>query len=274
MAQLLNLTIALLMLCQQAWPFPPEQQQQWLPQQTYLADSNIHIRPATETDLDDIVTVFVDAFAPGPVWRYLYQFQDQYKEYQWDCMREDIGKQFKHIPNNTFANVISVPSQRSDPDTQGSRDERVVAIAVWKIFEPSSEHPDHGNMDLLSILPNNAQCSDHLDMNLTRAADYEGQFSAAMQHYVYDLPQRQMYLTLLATHPDWDGHDFGARHVHWGMEMAREMGVPTTLLGTPAGWPLYDSLGFESVANVTIETLGEMEGLWYEYMRYDASVGR
>lgn len=185
-------------------------------------------------------------------------------------MREEIGKQFKDIPNNTRANVISVPSQHPGTCMQGNRDERVIAIAVWKMFEPNTKHSDRGSMDLLGVLHNSAKCSDHLDANMTRGLDFERQLAAAVKRYVYDLPQRQMYLGLLATHPEWDGHGFGAVQCHWGMEMAKEMDVPVTVIGTPAGWPLYDSLGFESVANITIKTLGEMEDLWYEYMRYDA----
>lgn len=270
MTQFLMLTIALLMLCQQAWPFPPQQQQQWSPQQTSLADSNIHIRPATEADLDDIVTVVIDAFAPGPVWRYLYQFQDQFKEYQWKCWRENIGEQFKHKSNDTFANVVSIPGQYSDLNSQGNREEKVVALAVWNVLEPSSAYFELEGMDLLGVLHDSAKCSDHLDMNITRASDYQRQALVAEERYVYSLAQKQLYLNLLATHPDWDGHDFAAAHVQWGLEKARAMGVPVTLLGTPAGWPLYNSLGFESIANITIETLGDMDDLWYEYMRYDA----
>ncbi|KAK5094919.1 hypothetical protein LTR70_003766 [Exophiala xenobiotica] len=269
MARLLTLTIMLLISCYQTWALPSQQQQQAQNHQIYLSDSNIHIRPATEADLDDITTVMIDAFAPGPLWRYAFQYQNQFKEYQWNCLREDLGEQLRNIPNNTWANVISVASQNSGTRIQGNRQERVIAIAAWKIFEPSAEHSDRGSMDLPGVLHNSAKCSDHLDANMTRMLDVERQTSAAIKRYVYDLPHTQLYLSLLATHPEWDGHGFGAVHCHWGMEMAKEMNVPVTLIGTPAGWPLYDSLGFKSVANITIKTLGKMEDLWYEYMRYD-----
>lgn len=44
--------------------------------------------------------------------------------------------------------------------------------------------------------------------------------------------------------------------------------MPVTLLATPAGYPLYDSLGFESVENATISMLDGLGELWFEVMRW------
>lgn len=269
MARLLTLTIALMISCCQTWALPAHQQKQQ-PQQIYLSDSKIHIRPVTEADLDDITTVIVDAFRPSPLWRYVFQHQDEYKEYQWKCMRKNVDNIYWHAPNNTFANVISVSLGHGAADTLGKRSERVVAIAIWRIMEPGAGHSGSDSLGTLGARSGSAECLDHLDANLTRALDFNRQFLAAEEHYIWSLPEKQMHLALLGTHPDWDGHGFGAAHCEWGMEMAKKMDVPTTLMATPAGWPLYDSLGFDSVANVTIETLGELEDLWYEYMRYDS----
>ena len=267
MPRLLTLAITLIVSCCQTWALPAHQQRH---QQTYLSDSKIHIRPGTEADLDDITTVIVNAFRSGPDWRYVYQHQDEYREYQWKCMRETVDNIFQHAPNNTLTNVISVPLSHDAADTPGKRNERVVAVAFWRIMEPGAGHSDSNSINALGIGSGSAECLDHLDANLTRALDFNRQFLAAEEHYIWSLPEKQMHLALLGTHPDWDGHGFGAAHCQWGMEMARGMDVSTTLMATPAGWPLYDSLGFDSVANITIETLGELEDLWYEYMRYDS----
>lgn len=266
MTRLLILTVALLTSYCQIWAHPTQAQHQ---QQSYLGERKIHIRPATEADFDDITTVLVDAFRSGPTWRYVSPDQDEYLEYTWNCTREKVEDVLRHASNTTFANVISVPTGHDAADRQRQRNERVVAVASWRIIEPGTEHADHDGVDTLGAWSGNAKCSDQLDVNQTRSLDYNRQFLAAMVRYVWSLPQKQMYLAVLGTHPDWDGHGFGAAHCHWGMDMARGMGVPTTLMATPAGWPLYDSLGFGSVANVTIETLGKLENLWYEYMRYD-----
>jgi len=44
--------------------------------------------------------------------------------------------------------------------------------------------------------------------------------------------------------------------------------LPVTLLASPAGYPLYDSLGFESVVNATMEMLDGLGELWFEVMRW------
>ena len=44
--------------------------------------------------------------------------------------------------------------------------------------------------------------------------------------------------------------------------------MPVTLLATPAGYPLYDSLGFEGVKNATMPMLDRLGELWFEVMRW------
>jgi len=44
--------------------------------------------------------------------------------------------------------------------------------------------------------------------------------------------------------------------------------MPVTLLSSPAGYPLYDSLGFESVKNATVGMLDGLGELWFEVMRW------
>lgn len=125
-------------------------------------------------------------------------------------------------------------------------------------------------------------CSLHLDMNVVRAVHLLRQVEAADKEYIQDAHDHQLYLASLATHPDWDGHGFAAAQVQWGMRraeaeeqrlsrlMGEQVKVPVTLLATPAGYPLYKSLGFESVSNVTFTLLDGWPGgtTWFEYMRW------
>lgn len=249
-------------------------QTQHLPQQQIIVGgSEIKIRPATELDLDDIVTVLVDAFSPGPLYRYLFPQFDKFKERYWQCTREELGRQFANIPANVFVNVIAVPvGGRTEAGMMPrNRHERVVDVAIWNILEPDEDTLQSHRASPLESYLRGSSCEKHIGANLTRAAHYSKQFSAAEERYVDNYPGTQVYLNILATHPNWDGQGFGAAQCHWGMAMASEMGRPTTLLATPAGWPLYDSLGFESVANITIKTLDSFDDLWFEYMRYNYS---
>jgi len=101
---------------------------------------------------------------------------------------------------------------------------------------------------------------------------YETQFHRLEQHYItYAYPTTtQIYLQLLATHPSYDGHNFGARQVRRGMDFARDRDRKelVTLIATPVGYPLYKGLGFGSVANVSIEMLDGLGRLWWEVMRW------
>jgi len=145
----------------------------------------------------------------------------------------------------------------------------------------SNQVPGASSDNLQAALPKpDLPCNLHLDMNVLRAAHLSPQLIAVDKTYIEDSAyEYQLYLALLATHPAWDGHNFGAAQVHWGMARARaeekrlsklegrKVRVPITLLATPAGYPLYSSLGFEGLANVTLRFLEGGE-TWYEYMRW------
>ena len=105
---------------------------------------------------------------------------------------------------------------------------------------------------------------------MTRALDFLRQFEAAEKHYVLNSNDTQLYLDALGTHPDWDGHNFGAAHCHWGMALASNTEVPVTLIATPTGYPLYESLGFDSIANITIGMLDSLGQMWFEVMSWNA----
>lgn len=215
-----------------------------LQQQDIIEFSKVHIRPAEKQDLDDVATVILDAFAPSALYHYAFPQFERFREYHWKCLRKELGRQFADIPENAFLNVISVPND-SRKHTGDSRHNRAVAVAAWKIIEPTTEVVNHKESIDFGLHLEKSSCSDNLDTNMTRALNFSRQFSLAEKHYVNEYPGKQVYLALLATHPDWDGHGFGATHCQWGMAMAAEMKAPVTLIATPAGWPLYDELGFE-----------------------------
>ncbi|KAI1363202.1 hypothetical protein F5Y08DRAFT_354722 [Xylaria arbuscula] len=244
-------------------------------QNPIINEVGVQLRPATEADLDDLVTVVIESFAPGPAWQYLFPHLNKYKDYYWHCLRREAGMQFVHRTNMTFINVISIPNTggaNTWGGQQGSR-ERVVALGVWKFLAKGNKEVHQTHSSVFDPRLMYAKCSDHLEANMTRAIDFQRQMDIAEKRYIFDFPEPQLLLSLLATHPSWDGHGFGAANVKWGIERATKLGkhLPVTLLATPAGWPLYDSLHFESVANITINTVDDdLDDLWFEYMRHDA----
>lgn len=229
-----------------------------------LLESKPVPRPATQDDLDDFVTVYIDAFKPGPLWQYVYIDDDKYANYTWTCLRKAVQEQWEDLSARNSVNVIAVPN---DTARVGERNETVVSIAAWAWVKPEDFEAQQFTRELHAL---HSKCSKELDVNVTRAADFERQFDEIAVPYIRDLPEPQLYLGLLATHPDWDGHGLGAAQVEVGLRKAARANTPVTLIATPAGFPLYDSLGFRSLANLTFVKLDNLGTLWEEYMRWDA----
>lgn len=252
------------------------------------------LRNATLEDVDDITTVYLDAFRDNPATRYSRQFADKDPEYTWTCQREDFRRLL--LGNSTqgplVVNVISVP------DVSLPRKERVVSIAAWMygyLHQDSATSLSFASfaglntagltsIPMLNSIPNEGKfdCNAHLDMNMTRAKHFQRAMNEAQNEYLLKPYGPQFTLGLLATHPDWDGNGFAARHLHWGKETLAKMNqapehsvhrLPLTLIGTPAGYPLYISEGFEGLKNITIERLDGEGVLWCEAMKYEDKEG-
>lgn len=249
-------------------------------------------RNATIDDLDDITTVHLDAFRSGPTWSYIRQFADLYPNYTWSCQRET----FKQIYMNNTTTGTLVIKVVSVPDAASPRRERVVSISAWDMSLLNQTREESLSSSLLAwlqvgmlseIYGNTAansgfDCKAHLDINMTRAQHYQKAMLEAEEQYLTKPYGSQLRLGLLATHPKWDGNGFAARHIRWGKERLAELNdasenpnhrLPITLIGTPAGYPLYVSEGFEGVKNITIERLDGGERLWYEAMKFEEGEG-
>ena len=77
---------------------------------------------------------------------------------------------------------------------------------------------------------------------------------------------RQLWLTTLAVHPDYQQCGIGTSVVNWGVEVARAEQVPVVLFATPVGKKLYLKFGFEDVGSERVQVDGEGEWLMLEGM--------
>lgn len=254
--------------------------------QVILHDKGVVFRDAMESDIDDITTVVIDAFSPSPDWYYNMPQADLYPNNIWHCTREQIATAWTKMHNTTSVKVVSVPVER--PDRYGGKTERVVALGVWNILNATDVDTVPAELMPWSMLPfacaNIAarslegddndkppyNCSKMLGYNVTRSEDFKQKFHAAKVENIDEMYRTQLYLNILATHPDWDGHGFAAMNCHWGEQLAKGLGIPLTLIATPAGYPLYHSLGWESVKNITIEKLDGLGSFWFEAIKYVA----
>ncbi|KAJ9631081.1 hypothetical protein H2203_001610 [Taxawa tesnikishii (nom. ined.)] len=90
----------------------------------------------------------------------------------------------------------------------------------------------------------------------------------------FDRPfgRRQLYLDSLGTHPDYQRRGAGSAHVRWGLDLAKEREyLAVTLLASDAGRPVYAHLGFETLANMTVQVEGEEESVTWTVMAYNVS---
>ncbi|KAI3396620.1 hypothetical protein diail_11873 [Diaporthe ilicicola] len=250
-------------------------------------------RNATVDDIDDITTVFIDAFKPSPAFNYVRQFADKAgAEYTWTCQRVVLLDLFRRHALDYRFQVVTVP------DLTSYSGEKVVSFSVWDFSRTGT----HSKLETVSYMPSLSSlgpciwaqttqssasnkpvsgfnCSAHLDMNLTRAFHYQQFMHDVERRYLVEPFGPQLSLGLLATHPNWDGNGFAAQHLRWGkaqLELLRHPSggrMPLTVLATPAGYPLYMSERFEGLKNATMERLDGKGLLWIEAMKYEQPIG-
>lgn len=71
----------------------------------------------------------------------------------------------------------------------------------------------------------------------------------------------QLYLGMLACHPDYQRRGGGKMLVTWGLDKAKAEGLDLTLFGSPMGSRLYRKLGFKDVGGFRTQVEGEDEYL-------------
>lgn len=217
-------------------------------------------------------------------------------------MREEVREIMEEIERGApgVIKVIAVPD--GDGDGHG---EKVVSFAVWQFVNESTDEFDGGfdgsasnlrasiaAQHLWSIFPsppantdsNTNQdpdsnpsnppfnCTPHHDTNLTRLHSIQSQESAAISTYLTPSYPTRLYLALLATHPDYDGHGYAAAQVRLGLAWAVKHGLPVTLLATPAGYPVYKGVEFQGVQNVTIGFFDGLGEEWEEVMVWESGM--
>ncbi|GAB7323061.1 hypothetical protein MBLNU13_g05578t1 [Cladosporium sp. NU13] len=265
-------------------PITNNHQQQPLSKPKYDEQSHLktHFRDIQPKDLPAITTVLVEAFSPSATWHYLMPDLQHHKPEVWTCLHNQVEHAWEtRNTTRTFGKVITVvppPSSssssnsnaREDEESQEGRQEIPVSFSFWSIRHRSDSSSTTNHFSIPSILASASPCLIPPGTNLTRALDFNRQNALVEHEYFIEPYPHQFYLALLATHPSWDGHGFGARHVQWGQDLSLELQpqMPVTLLASPAGFPLYDSLGFESVKNATMPMLDGLGELWFEVMRW------
>lgn len=212
------------------------------------------LRELQPGDIPALTTLLIAAFSPGPIYHYIAPDLPAHYAKFWYCMNASITQSWEsHDRNNTIGMVVAV-------------EDTPVSAAIWHIRSRDQELARFPGFGSLS-----KDCTPLPGVNETRGQDFDRQNVKIQQQYFASVYPRQLYLNVLATHPKWDGYGFAARHLDWGKEFSLKLSGPAwpvTLLATPVGWPLYDSVEFQSIANVTVRMLDGLGDLWFEVMRW------
>jgi predicted N-acetyltransferase YhbS len=73
--------------------------------------------------------------------------------------------------------------------------------------------------------------------------------------------EKQIYLGMLACHPDYQKRGAGEMLVRWGIDKGRAEGLTPTLFASPMGMKLYTRLGYKDVGSFRAQVEREKEYL-------------
>ncbi|KAG8408380.1 hypothetical protein J3459_017852 [Metarhizium acridum] len=197
----------------------------------------VHLRTATEADAEAIATLAADAFHPDTdtISRRLFPQHLQPANCPagdtlrlWRLARKSIKLTDKRINM-----MIAV-----DDDLRG----QIVGFALWEV--PSQNASDS------ELLPS-AVSSPGLD---ERAFDEMQSLLSnhVRKHFGDEGTNNMWHLDYLAVDPRHQRRGIGKLLLNWGMEKAKHDGRDCYLVATPAGKPLYESVGFRTLQELSI----------------------
>lgn len=108
------------------------------------------------------------------------------------------------------------------------------------------------------------------DANRRHCEKYNEVVAECFQKYFAKYAESQIHLWLIVTHPDFRRRGAGTMLMNWGLDAAKEKGLPITVFASPMGRLLYAHLGFQDVATEIIQVDDEEDKLTFTVMEFDA----
>ncbi len=90
-------------------------------------------------------------------------------------------------------------------------------------------------------------------------AGFRADLARAKKRFFDGYSDGQLYLGMLACHPDYQGRGAGRALVGWGLGKAKTEGLAVTLFASPMGARIYKRLGFQDVGSFRTQVAGEEE---------------
>lgn len=219
---------------------------------------SLQIRPATVSDAPVIAAVLIDAFYDSPLWRYAFQFRDQYPDDAFRCINQSVTHALQRGGERGARVRVGVVDGEGE-----QKGERVaVSVAAWRVGSDvvQSVGEDEGRqsdqaflLGATSMSPSQPllrgplllsgmyaslsrtahglqrgddACANRRDLNVTRAVAFQRRFEAEQKRWLDDrIPtRRQLYLDILATQPMYQGRDIAGELLREGIRDATARG--------------------------------------------------
>ncbi|KAI1262250.1 acyl-CoA N-acyltransferase [Xylariaceae sp. FL1019] len=184
------------------------------------------LRGATEGDLDAIVWIAVAAFRTDPTYTYRFPYIDQYL----DEYTSFIRKRYKLLLASPHVTVMVYEL----PTNEDASVAKPVAYSVW----PPVMTPAASQVNPQSLVQQPFAVPE-------RVAVVQADIDAAKERlFLGPYGDAQVFLGLLACHPDYQRRGAAKALLSWGIEKARSESKTVTLFATPTGSTLYRRMGF------------------------------
>ncbi|MCJ1404944.1 hypothetical protein MMC11_008170 [Xylographa trunciseda] len=213
------------------------------------------IRLAKESDLDAIAWISVAALPADPVCPYRFPYMHLYPE---DHVKFSRIRYTEYMAAGD--NVIMV---FECPTIEDPAVHKPVAFSIWQL--PGTHVGKASAKEGTEVKPKQKGPPDHLqrrDASAARMTAFRESIGRAKRE-MFDGPygESQLYLGMLACHPDYQKRGAGRMLCQWGLDKAKTEGLTITLYASPMGARLYRSLGFQNVGSFRTQVEGEEEFL-------------
>ncbi|KAL1911102.1 hypothetical protein Sste5344_002900 [Sporothrix stenoceras] len=204
-----------------------------------LANAALSVLPVNLEDLETLSRIQAVATAPtAPVHAVIYPHGSTDKVLAIDTATKQ--RSFNQ-PELYYRKVVEKREGQQEGDGE------IVAFARWYIW--SQGRNDDGWFKPYVFKADEGFAPG--EVNVAAASEYYGKADVMKKKHIQDIPH--LYISLLATRPEWQGRGCGRLLMNEAFRMAKEHGLNDVyLISVAASRSFYERCGFETVDTLTL----------------------
>lgn len=226
------------------------------------------IRIGLPSDVDAITNVIIKTMPLDPQWDYRFPLRKEFPEDHYKYTR----MLFEYFLDPLFDDWTVMVIEDVDP--AGSEKLKIASISVWDVsyLNKRKDGPQYVPQDPNREVDKRGG-STRRDANQQHFNAFHNGQAKAYKKYFGDIGPEQLHLQILATLPDFQRRGHATTLCRWGMDVIRRESLKNiSVMASPMGYHLYTRLGFDHLATVIIQVLGEDEKLTLQAMKYASIV--